>query len=91
MHRYPSDLPENSHRESQRLVVCCRIKTRNHYYWFPNRPARTASRPAQRTVVTDAKKPFWAGKPPTSALIGMAALALPEWLIEIESVAVLDD
>jgi enamine deaminase RidA (YjgF/YER057c/UK114 family) len=43
-----------------------------------------------RTVITDAKKPFWAGRPPTSALIGVAALALPEWLIEIEAVAVLD-
>jgi enamine deaminase RidA (YjgF/YER057c/UK114 family) len=45
-------------------------------------------RPELRTVITDAKKP--AGKPPTSALIGVAALALPEWLIEIEAVAVLD-
>jgi enamine deaminase RidA (YjgF/YER057c/UK114 family) len=44
-------------------------------------------RPEHRTVITDAKKPFW-GKPPTSALIGVAALALP--LIEIEAVAVLD-
>jgi enamine deaminase RidA (YjgF/YER057c/UK114 family) len=31
-------------------------------------------RPALRTVITDAKKPFWAGKP-TSALIGVASLA----------------
>jgi enamine deaminase RidA (YjgF/YER057c/UK114 family) len=47
-------------------------------------------RPELRTLITDAKRPFWAGKPPTSALIGVAALALPEWLIEIEAVAVLD-
>jgi enamine deaminase RidA (YjgF/YER057c/UK114 family) len=47
-------------------------------------------RPELRTVITDAKKPFWAGKPPTSALIGVSALAVPEWLIEIEAVAVLD-
>jgi enamine deaminase RidA (YjgF/YER057c/UK114 family) len=47
-------------------------------------------RPEHRTVITDAKKAFWAGKPPTSALIGVAALALPEWLIEIEAVAVVD-
>jgi enamine deaminase RidA (YjgF/YER057c/UK114 family) len=47
-------------------------------------------RPEHRTIITDAKKPFWAGKPPTSALIGVAALALPEWLIEIEAVAVVD-
>jgi enamine deaminase RidA (YjgF/YER057c/UK114 family) len=32
-------------------------------------------RPALRTVITDAKKPFWAGKPPTSVLIGVASLA----------------
>lgn len=47
-------------------------------------------RPELRTIITDAKKPFWAGLPPTSALIGVSALALPEWLIEIEAVAVLD-
>jgi len=35
-------------------------------------------RPDLRTVITDAKKPFWAGEPPTSALIGVAALALPD-------------
>jgi enamine deaminase RidA (YjgF/YER057c/UK114 family) len=46
-------------------------------------------RPEHRTIITDAKKPFWKGQPPTSALIGVAALALPEWLIEIEAVAVL--
>jgi enamine deaminase RidA (YjgF/YER057c/UK114 family) len=45
----------------------------------------------QRATITDAKKPFWEGRqPPTSALIGVSALAQPEWLIEIEAVAVLD-
>jgi enamine deaminase RidA (YjgF/YER057c/UK114 family) len=34
--------------------------------------------PEHRTVITDAKKPFWKGQPLTSALIGVAALALPE-------------
>jgi enamine deaminase RidA (YjgF/YER057c/UK114 family) len=48
-------------------------------------------RPEHRTVITEAKKPFWNGKPPTSALIGVVALALPEWLIEIEAVAVLNE
>jgi enamine deaminase RidA (YjgF/YER057c/UK114 family) len=46
-------------------------------------------RPEHRTIITNAKKTFWKGQPPTSALIGVAALALPEWLIEIEAVAVL--
>ena len=47
-------------------------------------------KPEHRKVITDAKMPFYAGaKPPASALIGVQALALPEWLIEIEAVAVL--
>ena len=47
--------------------------------------------PEQREIITDAKKPFWEGRrPPTSALIGVSTLARPEWLIEIEAVAVLD-
>ena len=43
-----------------------------------------------RSIITDAKKPFWNGQPPTSALIGVSALALPEWLVEIEAIAVTD-
>lgn len=47
-------------------------------------------RPEYRSIIGEAKKPFWAGKAPTSALIGVNALALSEWLIEIEAVAVVD-
>jgi hypothetical protein len=36
------------------------------------------------------REPFWARKPPTSALIGVAALALSEWLIETQAIAVLN-
>jgi enamine deaminase RidA (YjgF/YER057c/UK114 family) len=45
--------------------------------------------PEQRAVIGNARTPFFAGgKPPASTLIGVTALALPEWLIEIEAVAV---
>jgi enamine deaminase RidA (YjgF/YER057c/UK114 family) len=48
--------------------------------------------PDQRKLITDAKTPFYKGnKPPASALIGVAALADPAWLIEIEAIAVLGD
>jgi enamine deaminase RidA (YjgF/YER057c/UK114 family) len=48
-------------------------------------------KPDQRETITEAKKPFYGGRtPPTSALIGVEALARPEWLIEIEAIAVLD-
>jgi enamine deaminase RidA (YjgF/YER057c/UK114 family) len=48
-------------------------------------------RPEQREIITSAKEPFYNGRtPPTSALIGVSALARPEWLIEVEAVAVLD-
>jgi enamine deaminase RidA (YjgF/YER057c/UK114 family) len=40
-------------------------------------------RPEIRTVRTDAKKPVL-------GRIGVAALALPEWLIEIEAIVVVD-
>ena len=46
-------------------------------------------RPEHRTIIGKARAPFFAGKtPPASTLVGVAALALPEWLIEIEAVAV---
>ena len=46
-------------------------------------------RPEQRSVVGQARAPFFAGgTPPASTLVGVAALALPEWLVEIEAVAV---
>ncbi|HWV80159.1 MAG TPA: Rid family hydrolase, partial [Hyphomicrobiaceae bacterium] len=36
-----------------------------------------------------ARTPFFAGRePPASTLVGVSALALPGWLIEIEAVAV---
>jgi enamine deaminase RidA (YjgF/YER057c/UK114 family) len=48
-------------------------------------------KPDQREIITGAKKSFYEGRPPpTSALIGVNALARPEWLIEIEAIAVLD-
>jgi len=37
------------------------------------------------------RAPFFAnGTPPASTLIGVAALALSEWLVEIEAIAVVD-
>jgi hypothetical protein len=46
-------------------------------------------RPEHRDIVGKAKKPFF-GKRGTAAcaLIGVSALAMPEWLIEIEAIAV---
>lgn len=47
-------------------------------------------RPEHRKIIAGAKEPFYGGRtPPTSALIGVSALAQPEWLIEIEAIAVL--
>jgi enamine deaminase RidA (YjgF/YER057c/UK114 family) len=48
-------------------------------------------KPEHRVVIGKARAPFFAnGTPPASTLVGVAALALPEWLVEIEAVAVLD-
>jgi enamine deaminase RidA (YjgF/YER057c/UK114 family) len=48
-------------------------------------------RPEQRSVIGQARAPFFAGgTPPASTLVGVAALALPEWLVEIEAIAVVD-
>jgi enamine deaminase RidA (YjgF/YER057c/UK114 family) len=48
-------------------------------------------RPEHRAVIGQARAPFFAGgPPPASTLVGVAALALPEWLVEIEAVAVID-
>ena len=48
-------------------------------------------KPEHRTVIGRARAPFFAnGAPPASTLVGVAALALPEWLFEIEAVAVVD-
>ncbi len=48
-------------------------------------------RPEHRVVIGKARAPFFAtGTPPASTLVGVSALALPEWLVEIEAVAVVD-
>jgi enamine deaminase RidA (YjgF/YER057c/UK114 family) len=48
-------------------------------------------KPEHRAIIGKARAPFFAnGTPPASTLVGVAALALPEWLVEIEAVAVAD-
>jgi enamine deaminase RidA (YjgF/YER057c/UK114 family) len=48
-------------------------------------------KPEHRAIIGKARSPFFAnGTPPASTLVGVAALALPEWLVEIEAVAVTD-
>jgi enamine deaminase RidA (YjgF/YER057c/UK114 family) len=48
-------------------------------------------KPEQRSVIGQARAPFFAGgTPPASTLVGVTALALPEWLVEIEAIAVVD-
>ena len=48
-------------------------------------------KPEDRAVIGKARAAFFAdGTPPASTLVGVAALALPEFLVEIEAVAVLD-
>ena len=48
-------------------------------------------KPEHRAIVGKARAAFFAnGTPPASTLVGVAALALPEWLVEIEAVAVVD-
>ena len=48
-------------------------------------------KPEHRAVIGKARAPFFAnGTPPASTLVGVTALALPEWLVEIEAVAVID-
>jgi len=47
--------------------------------------------PDNRAIIGNARAPFFAnGKPPASTLVGVAALAHPEWLVEIEAIAVVD-
>jgi enamine deaminase RidA (YjgF/YER057c/UK114 family) len=44
-----------------------------------------------RAVVRNARSAFLSSSiPPASTLVGVAALGLPEWLVEIEAVAVVD-
>jgi enamine deaminase RidA (YjgF/YER057c/UK114 family) len=46
-------------------------------------------KPEHRDIIGQAKKPFLGKRgPAASALIGVSALAMPEWLIEIEAIAV---
>ena len=46
-------------------------------------------KPECRAVIAKARSPFFANRmPPASTLVGVTALALPEWLVEIEAVAV---
>ena len=48
-------------------------------------------RPELRPVIGKARSAFFEGiEPPASTLVGVSALAAPEWLIEIEAVAVVD-
>ncbi|MGN6286981.1 MAG: RidA family protein [Afipia sp.] len=48
-----------------------------------------AYRPEHRAVIGKARAAFFADMPPpASTLVGVAALAMPEWLIEIEAIAV---
>ena len=46
-------------------------------------------KPEHRAAIGRARASFFAGgTPPASTLLGVSALALPEWLVEIEAVAV---
>src|SRR3954449_11157600 len=48
-------------------------------------------KPEHRAIIGRARMPFFAKRPPpASTLVGVSALALPEWLVEIEAVAVVD-
>jgi enamine deaminase RidA (YjgF/YER057c/UK114 family) len=48
-------------------------------------------KPEDRAVIGRARAPFFSnGTPPASTLVGVGALALPDWLVEIEAVAVVD-
>jgi enamine deaminase RidA (YjgF/YER057c/UK114 family) len=46
-------------------------------------------KPEHRAIIGKARAPFFAsGTPPASTLVGVAALAQSEWLVEIEAIAV---
>jgi enamine deaminase RidA (YjgF/YER057c/UK114 family) len=48
-------------------------------------------KPEHRSIIGKARAPFFSnGTPPASTLVGVAALALPEWLVEIEAIAIVD-
>jgi enamine deaminase RidA (YjgF/YER057c/UK114 family) len=46
-------------------------------------------KPEHRAIIGAARAPFFANRtPPASTLVGVSALAVPDWLVEIEAVAV---
>jgi enamine deaminase RidA (YjgF/YER057c/UK114 family) len=48
-------------------------------------------RPEHRPIIGQARAAFFKDMPPpASTLVGVSALAMPEWLIEIEAIAVID-
>jgi enamine deaminase RidA (YjgF/YER057c/UK114 family) len=48
-------------------------------------------RPEHRAVIAKARAPFFANRtPPASTLVGVSALAVQDWLVEIEAIAVVD-
>ena len=48
-------------------------------------------KPEHRAVIGAARSPFFSkGPPPASTLVGVSALAHPDWLVEIEAIAVVD-
>jgi enamine deaminase RidA (YjgF/YER057c/UK114 family) len=48
-------------------------------------------KPEHRSIIGKARAPFFAsGTPPASTLVGVAGLTLPEWIVEIEAIAVVD-
>ena len=48
-------------------------------------------KPELRPVIGKARSAFFEGmEPPASTLVGVSALAAPEWLIEIEAIAIAD-
>lgn len=46
--------------------------------------------PAARPLVAAIRSRYFPTLPPASTLVGISALALPGWLIEIEAIAMLD-
>ena len=48
-------------------------------------------KPEHRAIVGKARGAhFTKGPPPASTLVGVSALAMPEWLVEIEAIAVIN-
>lgn len=46
-------------------------------------------KPELRSIIGKVRSPFFGDRPPpASTLVGVSALAVPEWLIEIEAIAV---